>query len=135
MSFILAGLIATARRPSSRAGLLITAVGFAWLATYVKYVEGSLPFTVGELLTGFQWLVLAHLLTIFPAGRPQTRMERFTIAFIYAFAVVNAIGTLPFDAARDCHGCPTNLLSIHPDTGLSDAMSTVIAVGSVAVVL
>jgi signal transduction histidine kinase len=129
-SFIAAGLVVSTRRPSNRAGVLIIAVGFAWLVRDLRYVETSLTFTLGMFFEGFQWLILAHVIATYPTGRVQDRPERFTVAFIYVYAVPNAFGTLPFGEARDCPDCLANLLSIHPDPGLSDAVRTALTICS-----
>jgi signal transduction histidine kinase len=130
-SFIVAGLVVSARRPSNRAGLLMVAVGFAWLIRDIRYVETSLTYTLGTFAEGFQWLILGHLIATYPTGRAQDRFERFTVVLIYLFAVPNAFGTLPFDEARDCGDCLTNLLSIHPDPALATAVRTTLVVCSI----
>ena len=121
-SFIAAGLIAAGRRSSSRTPMLMVLLGFAWFAPTVWYFETSLTLTLGHLFQGFQWLVLAYLFITFPTGRVSTRLERFTAALIYVYVIPTALGTLPFDEARDCAECRANLLSIHPDPGLADAV-------------
>jgi signal transduction histidine kinase len=129
-SFIAAGLVVSTRRPSNRSGGLIIAVGFAWLLRDLRYVETSLTFTLGMFVEGFQWLILAHVIATYPTGRVQGRLERFTVASIYLYAIPNAFGTLPFDEARDCPDCLANLLSIYPDPGLSDAVRTALTICS-----
>jgi signal transduction histidine kinase len=128
-----AGVIAWLRRPGSRAALLVGAVGVVWLAADVRFVEAAATNTAGELLRGTYWLILAVLLVTFPTGDAETRLERVTVTFIIVFAVPNAIGTLPFDPARDCPRCEENLLSIDPDPALADAMAVVLAACSAVV--
>jgi signal transduction histidine kinase len=132
-SFIAAGLVVSARRPSNRAGLLMVAVGFAWLIRDIRYIETSLTYTLGMFAEGFQWLILGHLMVTYPTGRVQDGLERFTVVLIYLFAVPNAFGTLPFDEARDCGDCLTNLLSIHPDPALAAAVRTSLVVCSIVI--
>ena len=134
-SFIAAGLVVSARRPSNRAGLLMVAVGFAWLIRDIRYVETSWTFTLGMFFEGLQWLILAHLMVTYPTGRAQDRLERFTVGFIYVYAVPNAFGTLPFDEARDCPNCLANLLSIDPDPGASAAVRTGLVICSIIIAL
>jgi signal transduction histidine kinase len=134
-SFVGAGLIVLARRPGSRSGVLMIGIGFAWFARELTTIETSATWTIGELFTGFEWLLLAHLLATFPTGRVDTRFERLVVSAIYLFAIPNAIGTLPFDPARQpgCAKCPANLLSIHPNESLSQGVRHGIAVCGVAI--
>jgi signal transduction histidine kinase len=134
-SFIAAGLVVSARRPSNRAGLLMVAVGFAWLIRDIRYVETSWTFTLGMFFEGLQWLILAHLMVTYPTGRTQDRLERFTVGFIYVYAVPNAFGTLPFDEARDCPDCLANLLSIDPNPGAAAAVRTGLVICSIIIAL
>ena len=51
-SFVAAGLVAAARRPGSRVGVLMIAVGFAWFAPDLRYFETLSHLHVGRALRG-----------------------------------------------------------------------------------
>src|SRR5262245_49742968 len=72
-TYIACGLVAIARRPHNRIGLLMVAVGFSWFIG--NFVATGAPVLV-SLGTGFQSLsdaFLAHLVLAYPDGRLTRR--------------------------------------------------------------
>ena len=74
------GLVAWSLRPGSRAGPLLTAVGFAWFA-------GNFSAVAVYLHRG----PLVHLLLSYPGGAPVPRHARIAVVAGYAAAVVPAV--------------------------------------------
>ncbi len=124
-SFIGTGLFAWARRPENRTGVLMVAVGFAWLVSQLIVARGSVLPTVGRLTYLLPYAVLLHLLLVFPAGRAQGRLEGALVASGYAL----------------CVGFQALLEAVRHDHGAFDALSAVqaavsiVALGLVASVL
>jgi signal transduction histidine kinase len=125
-SFIAAGLIARARRPRNRTGLLMIAVGFSWflaggLMSSNEPVAWSLGTWVAPISAGF----LVHLLVAYPSGVLQSVWERTIVTVGY---VLTALGNLPgllFDKRpiSTCDGCPDSAFVVTD----SDLASTVAA--------
>ena len=69
-TFVAAGLVAWARRPESRVGILMTFVGYALLERKLQYSHNSYVFTpafaFGEIGLG---AALAHVVLAYPSGR------------------------------------------------------------------
>ena len=77
--FAACGLVAWRRRPDNHSGRLMTATGFAFLASpLLLQFESPLLRTAGLLLRNV-WLLflVAILLTFLSGGRLRTRMDRF----------------------------------------------------------
>jgi signal transduction histidine kinase len=107
-TFVAAGLVAWARRPESRVGILMTFVGYALLERKLQYSHNSYVFTpafaFGEIGLG---AALAHVVLAYPSGRLTTRIERWFIGAIYSVAVAFPVAMLlvweyPSSCAYDC---------------------------------
>ncbi|MDN5915108.1 MAG: histidine kinase [Pseudonocardia sp.] len=88
-SFAACGLVAWRRRPDNHSGRLMTATGFAFLASpLLAQLDSSLARTAGLLLRNV-WLLLlvAILLTFLTGGRLRTRTDR-TIVWAVAVSLV-----------------------------------------------
>jgi signal transduction histidine kinase len=121
-TWILGGLIAWARRPDNRCGLLMAMTGWVGLAPYLYWNE-PVWFTLSQPLGGLGWGFIFHLAVVFPEGRLQSRFQRVVVAAGYADAVISAVWEALFtDPARaGCLDCPHNLLLIRADPQLADA--------------
>jgi hypothetical protein len=71
-SFVAAGLVAWSRRPGNRTGALMVAVGLAYALNGLRLVATPLGFTLWFLVSTLPAAVLAHLIAVFPDGRPIT---------------------------------------------------------------
>ena len=125
--FLLAGLLAAARRPDTVTGALLvlfavlSALGFG-----VREVFEPWRYTVGLVFDDTSTVVLAILVLIFPTGRLEQRWDRW---LAWAFAVV-ICGTKPFEViwsapAALCATCPPagNLLyAAAPPFDFADAL-------------
>ena len=79
ISFVSAGLVASARRPERWTGALMIGAGFALFAGTLVDANRSLPFTVGLVTLGLPAAVLAHLVLVFPDGRLRSSWERLIL--------------------------------------------------------
>ena len=98
-SFLAVGLVAAWRRPHSRIGLLMMAVGFMWFVTNVGWAPAALAWSVGLALANLWAPVLGHLYVSFPSGRLLTRRDRLVVAVIYGWTLAAQL---------------TNILTAHP---------------------
>jgi signal transduction histidine kinase len=120
-SFVGTGLFAWWRRPANGSGALMVAAGFAWFATSLSASDDDLLYTIGIALDALFPGIIGHLLLVFPAGRAQTRAERACVAAIYVVVTVLQVPSLLFEEP----GEPQNLLIVHADQALSDALDVV----------
>src|SRR5687768_7670449 len=85
-SFVGVGLFAWWRRPDSRFGLLMAAVGFAWFLRALVSADNEWLFTLGVLLVNLHAAVFGHMLLAYPDGRIDSRSVRRLVAAAYALA-------------------------------------------------
>jgi signal transduction histidine kinase len=113
-SFVAAGLAAWSRRPENRTGALMVAVGLAYALNGLRLVGTPLGFTLWFLVATLPVAVLAHLIAVFPDGRPTTRLQRVFIVVNYATTVPLALlQLLLVEPARlGCSSCPDGLLGV-----------------------
>jgi signal transduction histidine kinase len=115
------GLVAWRRRPDNRSGALMTATGFAFLASpLLVQFDAPLLRTAGLLVRNV-WLLLlvAILLTFLSGGRLRTRMDRVLLTAVAVDLLVVAPLSLMFAAVDG------NLLLIRPDARIAGAVDTV----------
>ncbi len=135
-SFMGTGLFAWWRRPHSRVGLLMYAVGAAGTLKGLYASDASVPFGVGLLFVNANLAVLAHLLVAFPAGRLNRRSERLLIVGFYvALAALSAVGVL-FQRTCECVGHePRNVFLIANRPGIVAATQTIAGIVLVVIAL
>ena len=131
-SFIGTGLFAWWRRPDSRFGLLMAAVGFAWFLGALVSADDPWLFTIGVLVANVHAAVFAHMLLAYPDGRLEGRGERRVIAAAYALSIV---GPLPFllfatraDMDCDCPPSPIQITADHTLFGIFDKLTSALGV-------
>jgi signal transduction histidine kinase len=138
-AFLAAGIVAWARRPASRMGLLMVVVAFWLLERKLQYSHESVQFTLGFLFgeLGFT-AAFAHAVLAYPTGRLRTRFERVFIAGGYVIVIAFSFAQLLFlDPAQKCvwskaycaEGSPTNLLLVHADTDVFESIRAVYRFG------
>jgi signal transduction histidine kinase len=114
-SFIGIGLIARRRRPGSRAGTLMVAVGFAWLVRVSGAVEHPVGYVLGAATKTLYLGVLAHLLVTYPSGRARTWRQRLLVVLGYLLTAPTGLLYLAVVAAGGgCWNCPVNIVVIQP---------------------
>ncbi len=132
VSFAASGLVAWRRRPDSAVGRLLTLAGFVVLAAPIlEQIDSPLAFTLipfGEL-----WIVAfaALILSFVTGGRLVTTVDRVLVGmFFFALFVLQLAELLFLDH-------PDNLLLVHADAGIADALDktriAVLIVASLAV--
>ena len=90
-SFIVCGLIATARRPANRSGLLMTVTGFAWfLGNFGGVGTGFVGWAAANGLYLHRG-PLIHLILAYPSGRIPSLQARAVIGLGYAAALVRPV--------------------------------------------
>jgi signal transduction histidine kinase len=117
VSFVSAGVAASARRPERWTGALMVGAGFALFAGTLIHANGSLPFTAGLIALGMPAAVLAHLVLVFPDGRLHSSWERLIVGGAYLNAIVVQVVMLMFMGIGQVGGCPCpqNLLFVRDD--------------------
>ena len=129
------GLYAWDRRPDSRVGPLMTAIGFTWFFQAMEASDISAVFVIGAYGLTLPYAILIHLLISFPSGRLQNRLQRALVAVGYFITLVmQAAWILVADPAREgCEGCPVQTAPIAGHAALGEAIST--AQGLIAIPL
>ena len=119
--FAACGLVAWQRRPDNHSGPLMTATGFAVLASpLLLQFEAPLLRTTG-LLWRNVWLLLLViiLLTFLSGGRLRTRMDRVLVGAVAVDLLVVTPLSLLFAPVEG------NLLLVRPDAQIASAVDTV----------
>ncbi|MDH4103534.1 MAG: histidine kinase [Thermoleophilia bacterium] len=93
-SFLLAGLVAWARRAPNRLGPLMIATSFALLARQFRYSHDGLVFTVFFLVGELGWALFAHVTFAYPFGRVADRLERVFLWIAYVVAIAFPLAIL-----------------------------------------
>jgi signal transduction histidine kinase len=123
--FIGAGLVAWARRPDNRVGMLMAATGFAWFVAGLGLSDIPLLFALGSAFGSVYFATAIHMLLSAPSGRLQSQGERRLVAFSYLLTAVVVPLMFPFiDPVRDfeCEDCPENVLQISSQETLVDVV-------------
>src|SRR5438128_7025244 len=90
LSLLGAALMASARRPSSRFGVVLAAAAFGWFLVEWNNpgVRFALGFALGLTLYAVAPPLVAHAALAYPGGRLASRLERLTLAAAYGGTVV-----------------------------------------------
>ena len=137
VSFVVAGLIARARRPENRTGLLLIAVGLAWYVTNgLMGSNDSIPWTIGIALIAVPAGFLMHLLLAYPSGRLHSRWERAVVAAGYVLVIVGNVAHLPVEPdPMSCAECPDNAFLVSDLETLATVLTVSVSVVAVAFLL
>jgi signal transduction histidine kinase len=125
-TFLFAGVVAWARRPHSRMGILMTVVAYFLLERKLQYSHNSAEFTFGFLFAELGLTVaFAHAVLAYPEGRLRTRFERWFIGVSYVIVLAFSFVLLTVwdDPERK------SLFAIHPSTDAYDALHDVYRIG------
>lgn len=115
LSYVLCGLVAWWRRPTSRFGLLMIAAGFVNFLSSLYWTTWDVSHTVGQALDLLPPIVFLHVFLAFPSGRLRSSFERYLIGAGYAIAIGLELVRMAFGGLG-----PNNLLEIeaNPDAAL-----------------
>jgi signal transduction histidine kinase len=125
-SFIGTGLYAWDRRPSSRVGPFMKAVGLTWLLA--GFMNASVPglFIAGAMISALPIAILVHMTLTFPSGRLDDKCAKAVVIGAYVLAVLLAPVPYLFADTTVSHfcgpDCPTNPLMIWNEREVADAM-------------
>jgi signal transduction histidine kinase len=138
-AFLFAGIVAWARRPMSRMGVLMVALAFWLLLRKLQYSHESFQFTFGFLFAEVGLTAAyAHAVLAYPTGRLRTSFERAFISAGYVVVVAFSFAQLLFlDPAQKCvwtaaycaEPPPENLLLVRADNAVYDALHDVYWIG------
>ena len=119
--FVGTGLYAWRRRPESRTGVLLVAMGFAWYVSALEAANAPLVFTASLVLGGLFGAVFLHLGLSFPTGRLPEPLDRRLVIAGYLIFPLAFVPALLFSGPHElrCDDCPDNLLAIEPDVTLA----------------
>ena len=100
------GVIVWDRRPGNRIGLLLTAFPLVTILPDARWIfwNHALPVTLAFATSQLFAPVFVHLILAYPTGRLSTRLDRFFVGFVYAFAAAYALLYLLFFDTRYPHG-------------------------------
>jgi signal transduction histidine kinase len=139
------GLYAWYRRPGNRVGLLMTGAGLATFLTAFQLANSSILFTFGLVCGGGLFFAIgAHMLLVFPTGRPETVLQRRLVALAYVFALGIPLAiamTSPDLQLEDEMDHPENAFLVVDDQSVGDVVESVggllgvALIGIVAVIL
>jgi signal transduction histidine kinase len=87
VSYILCGVVAWWRRPSSRFGPLMIAVGFANFAATLSWTGNDVLFTLGQALDFVPPVLFLHAFLAYPTGRLRSRIDRGLVLVGYVVAI------------------------------------------------
>ena len=135
-SFILGGLVAWARRPDNRFGLLLTAVGMTVFIGALSESNESIPFTLGWTFGGLFIAVFIHALLAFPRGYLESRLAYSIVGVGYGALTFGALVSSFFDDVSDeCPDCPANaFLIVDSPTALTVVNGVLLVVGVPALI-
>jgi signal transduction histidine kinase len=116
-SFLFIGLIGWGRRPRSRAGALMVAVGVAWFVpTALRLSDAAAVLTVAQVVSNAWFIIFTLLLVTFPSGRVSGRRDAALVWSVFVVTVPLQVAWLLFLPA------PGNVLVAWPDQGIADAI-------------
>jgi signal transduction histidine kinase len=86
-SYVVCGVVAWWRRPASRFGPLMIAVGYANFLTTLVWTPNDVLHTLGQSLDLLPPVLFLHAFLAFPSGRLRGRFDRTIVGIAYAAAV------------------------------------------------
>jgi signal transduction histidine kinase len=90
-TLIACGLVAWSRRPESRSGALMAAIGFSWfLGNFATTGFSPVDWLAAQALYAYRG-PLVHLLVTYPSGRLSSRLDGTAVAVGYTAAVVTPV--------------------------------------------
>jgi signal transduction histidine kinase len=138
-TFLFAGIVAWARRPHSRMGILMTVVAYCLLERKLQYSHNSAEFTFGFLFGELGLTAaFAHAVLAYPSGRLRTSFERWFIGASYALVVAFSFAMLAvWDHTTTCiwsksycaEPRPKSLFAVYPSKSAFDAIHDVYRIG------
>ncbi|HET8741942.1 MAG TPA: PAS domain S-box protein [Gaiella sp.] len=134
LSFTIAGAFAAATRPENRTGAQMLAVGLLWSLGALQVTNGSLPFTIGYLLSGLAFVAFAHLILSYPTGELRPG-DRWLVWGVLAVVTVGPLLVTLFDPTPipTCDTCPQNAFLVDDSPRLARAAGVALALAAAVV--
>jgi signal transduction histidine kinase len=126
-AYIACGLVAIARRPHNRTGLLMLAVGFSWFIGNFRGAGSPVLVSLGTAFQSLSDAFLAHLVLAYPDGRLTRRSERVVVVSIYAWVIAQALAlALTYDPQRfyACRSCLSGPFALFASRTAYDAVTS-----------
>jgi signal transduction histidine kinase len=120
LPYIVAGVIAWARRPDSRFGPLMVAAGFATFLSSLQWSTASVPYTIGLAFDLLPAALFLHLSLAFPSGRLEREPERALVVAGYTAAVGLQLMKMLLGGAED-----RNALGLVGESGATRTLENV----------
>jgi signal transduction histidine kinase len=98
VSYVLCGLVAWWRRPVSRFGPLMIAVGFGSLLSNVGWANDPVVRSVGLVFDLLPLILFIHVFLAFPDGRLRTRLDRVLVVSGYVITTAGQVGVMVMGA-------------------------------------
>jgi signal transduction histidine kinase len=135
-AFIGTGLLAWWRRPESRFGALMVAVGFSYCFSGLIVTRDSWPFIAGLTLIALPYAILFHILLAFPSGRLERSGDRWLVGAAYLMGTVGWWACMVLEDSAAI-GLPANplLIAHDPDLFSTLARTRLLIVAALIVVL
>lgn len=102
--YIAAGLVAWWRRPGSRLGVLMIAVGFSTGVICLQFVDDTVLWSIGMLADIFAAAAFIHVTLAYPSGRLRSPLERWIVGTGYAISIGLQVGKLLFAGSIPANG-------------------------------
>ena len=117
LSYVLCGLFAWRRRPTSRFGPLMIAAGFVNFASTLVWSTSDVPHTVGQAIDLVAPVLFLHVFLAFPEGRLRGRFVRALVLAAYGTAIGFELVRMHFGEFG-----PHNLLEGHANPGVAEVV-------------
>jgi signal transduction histidine kinase len=120
LPYILAGLVAWARRPDSRFGPLMVGAGFGMFLSSLQWTNWGLTYTLGMAFDLLPAVLFLHVFLAFPGGTLNGQAERAVVAVGYFAAVGLQVLKMLLGA-----GGPENLLAVTTNASAATTLEDV----------
>jgi signal transduction histidine kinase len=134
-SFLIVGWVAAWRRPASRIGALMMAVGLLWFVGQVGWIPAALAWSLSTALGSAWEPVLAHVFVSFPSGRLRARRDWQVMTLTYAWWLFGTLASTltwhPVSRTSWDH----NVFGVLGSQHLNDEIGRVTAVVTVVVIV
>jgi signal transduction histidine kinase len=118
MAYIVAGILAATRRPGSRMGALLVAVGLTFLLSELSSAELPMLVAVGLLIGTIPLAGVVHLVLAFPSGRLRGRASVITVVVGYFVCTVMQAPQYLFGFGAEG---PLTVLQVYNSESLAEA--------------
>jgi signal transduction histidine kinase len=118
MAYIVAGILAATRRPGSRMGALLVAVGLTFLLGELSSAELPMLVAIGLLIGTIPLAGVVHLVLAFPSGRLRGRASVITVVVGYFVCTVMQAPQYLFGFGAEG---PLTVLQVYNSESLAEA--------------